>query len=356
MATAEELTRSLGKDATRPQTQEGESLSLRLRRIERLKQPGPCLTVLLSMGLPLLLLGCDGHAPSLPSDQSVGVLQDIRSHSAPFIRSAKIVPSPLTRNAPIEVQVEADASNLVPVTFHYQWIVNGILVPGETSRTFDPSRLKLGDRVSADIIPFTATGQGAPYHVAESIIRNSLPILRAIAIQPNEATIDTLLEVHADVDDVDHDLVSLTYRWRCNDRIVKEGEEAVLDLTGCRVGDHVTVEAVPADLEGVGRSVRSEAVIIENSPPTVTAPPPPMTNLERYEYVVHAKDADGDPLQFRLSAAPSGMTIDQNSGRIVWIIPPGTSGKHTAKIVVEDNRGGSTIQDIELILSPAAGS
>ncbi|HWF61784.1 MAG TPA: Ig-like domain-containing protein [Nitrospira sp.] len=355
MATAEELTRFLEEGRARFPVSEGESLSLRPKQKEKTEQPGPCSALALSIGLLLFLQGCEGSTPNVPSDQS-SQSRDNSSRSGVFIRSAKIVPIPLARSTPLEVQVEADSPSLLPVTFHYQWIVNGVLVAGETSRTFDPSRLKLGDRVSADIIPFTATGQGAPYHVAESIIRNSLPILRAIAIQPNEATIDTLLEVHADVDDVDHDLVSFTYRWRCNDRIVKEGEEAVLDLTGCRVGDHVTVEAVPADLEGVGRSVRSEAVIIENSPPTVTAPPPPMTNLERYEYVVHAKDADGDPLQFRLSAAPSGMTIDQNSGRIVWIIPPGTSGKHTAKIVVEDNRGGSTIQDIELILSPAAGS
>jgi len=303
----------------------------------------------------LFLPGCEGNAPSVSSDKPTYDSQDLRSRNDILIHSAKIVPSPLSRNAPLEVQVETDASSLLPVTVHYQWIVNGIPVSGETNRTLDPSRLKLGDQVGVDLIPVTARGEGALYHVAESRVLNSLPIVRTVAIRQNEARIDTRLEAHADTEDVDHNLVQLTYRWRCNDRIVKEGEEPVLDLMGCRVGEQVTVEAIPADLEGVGQAVRSEAVVIENSPPTVTAPPPPMTNLERYEYVVQAKDADGDPLQFSLGGAPSGMTIDKNNGRIVWVIPPGTSGKHAAKIIVQDNRGGSAIQDIELILFPATG-
>lgn len=356
MAATEKLMRASANALSHPSTEKGESRSPRSRRNERRQQPGSCAGRLLGISLLLLYSGCDGNIPNLSADQRAVESRDNQSLGRPSIRSAKIIPSPLSRNTPLEVQVEVDTLNLLPVTFQYQWNVNGIPMHGETSRTFDPSRLKLGDRVSVDLIPVTVRGQGALYHVAESIVRNSLPMVRTVAIRQNEATINTRLEAHVDVVDVDHDLVRLTYRWRCNDRIVKEGEEAVLDPVGCHVGDQVTVEALPADLEEVGRGVRSEAVIIENSPPTVTAPPPPMANLNRYEYSVQAKDADGDPLRFSLAEGPAGMTIDKDSGRIVWVIPPGTSGKHAAKIVVEDNRGGSAIQDIELILSPAAGS
>ncbi len=355
MAATAKLRECLEEGLARPLVLEGERQSFRSKQRETQEQLASCLVFLLSTGLPLLLPGCEGNAQNLSFDQT-SQSRDNQSRSGPVILSAKIVPNPLTKNAPLEVHVEANASNLVPVTFQYQWIVNGVPVDGATSRTFDPLRLKLGDRVSVAITPLTVSGQGAPYHVAESTIRNSLPILRTVVIRQKEARITTRLDAEVDVVDVDQDLVHLTYTWRCNDRIVKEGEEAVLTLTGCRRGEYVTVEAVPADLEGVGQSLRSEAVIIENSPPTVTAPPPPMTNLERYEYLVQARDVDGDPLKFWLSVAPPGMTIDQDRGRILWVIPPGTSGKHTAKIVVEDSHGGSAIQEIELILSPAAGS
>jgi translation initiation factor IF-1 len=306
--------------------------------------------MVMSMGLSSLLVGCDGSKPGLPSNQSVGDSRDDTPRTGPIIRSARILPTPLTRAVPVEAQVEAEAPNLGPVTIQYQWLVNGAPVVGETSRTFDPAQLNLGDRVSLNLTPIAAGGQGPSFHVEDEIIQKAPPVIKTIAIQPSEVRVNTPLQAYVEVVDVDHDLVRITFRWQRNNQVVKESEEGVLSSGEFRAGDVIVVEATPADPDGTGKTVRSEPVTILNSPPIVTTTPPPPTNLESYEYAVHAVDPDGDPMRFNLAAAPSGMTINESSGRIVWRIPSGLKGTHTAKIVVEDGQGGSVRQDIQLTL------
>jgi hypothetical protein len=340
--------------AAHPQAQEGEPLSPWLGVKERSRRSRAGVRAIIGIAAAIALAGCERNAPSQSAHQPAGDSRYDGSRNSPTVRSAKIHPWPPTRNVPLEVSVEADAPNMVPISFQYQWNINGAPVAGETNRTLDSSRLKRGDRVSVDIIPVSASGQGNRYHVGEETVQNAPPVVRTIGIQPIDPRINDSLRAEVEAVDADHDLVHVTYRWHCNDRLVKESEEPFLSLTGYRAGDRFMVEAIPADREGIGQPVFSEPVLIQNSPPTVTAPPPPLKNLERYEYTVQAMDPDADPLRFSLVEAPVGMTIERTSGRVVWEIPPGASGTHKAKILVEDDHGGSVIQNIDLTLVAGA--
>lgn len=334
----------------------GELPSPRRRREGRLKEADVFTVMMLRIGLALLIAGCDGSKPAVPSHELAGTFPDSQPRAGPVIHSAAIIPTPVTRNGPLKVYVEDKAQHQSPVTILYQWIVNDAPVPGATNPTFPATQLKRGDRVQVDLIPFDVTGQGAPYHVAAETVGNSPPVIKAIAVEPTDVRVNTSLQAHADVVDVDFDRVQVTFRWWRNNQVVKEGDDAVLDTAGFRAGDVIVVEATPADPEGAGQTVRSEPVMIQNSPPTVTTTPPPPTNLERYEYAVRATDPDGDPIRFSLVSAPLGMTIGENSGLIIWRIPPGLKGTHNAQIAIEDNRGGSAVQNIELTLPAPAES
>jgi hypothetical protein len=63
-----------------------------------------------------------------------------------------------------------------------------------------------------------------------------------------------------------------------------------------------------------------------------------------YVYDVNATDADLDTLRYSLATAPSGMTIDANTGVISWTPASTQLGLHNVAVHVSDVRGGSAEQ------------
>jgi RHS repeat-associated protein len=74
-----------------------------------------------------------------------------------------------------------------------------------------------------------------------------------------------------------------------------------------------------------------------------------VTARNPYHYDVRASDPDGDPLTFRLAAAPDGMAIDRN-GRITWTTAAADVGSHHVEVIVEDGRGGSAAQPFDVVV------
>lgn len=65
-----------------------------------------------------------------------------------------------------------------------------------------------------------------------------------------------------------------------------------------------------------------------------------------YNYDVRATDPNANPLKFRLTNGPSGMTIDPFSGLIHWI--PGSTGTYRVTLEVTDARGGTASQGFDV--------
>ncbi len=77
------------------------------------------------------------------------------------------------------------------------------------------------------------------------------------------------------------------------------------------------------------------------------------TQNSAYSYDVEAADLDsGDKLVFSLEAAPSGMTIDANTGVISWT--PGQSGTFSVTAKVKDAAGASDTQTFSIVIADAA--
>ncbi len=83
---------------------------------------------------------------------------------------------------------------------------------------------------------------------------------------------------------------------------------------------------------------------INRAPAITTVPDVEALAGRPYAYDVDAADPDGDPLTYRLTAGPAGMTIDAATGRIAWTPASAELGTRDVAVRVEDGRGGSAEQ------------
>ena len=93
----------------------------------------------------------------------------------------------------------------------------------------------------------------------------------------------------------------------------------------------------------------------QNTPPQITSVPDIEALTDKqYVYLVTAIDANNDTLKYRLTEAPAGMTIGEETGRIAWTPTVAQIGNHQVVVQVNDVLGGTAIQTyaVSLIASP----
>lgn len=90
-----------------------------------------------------------------------------------------------------------------------------------------------------------------------------------------------------------------------------------------------------------------------DTPPVIrSGPPVSAVPDEVYVYQVDASDADpNDNLSFSLTAAPSGMVINQSSGQITWTPTQQQVGSHFVKVRVSDRIGRFATQAYRINVS-----
>jgi len=315
--------------------------------LSRLKKVSAILASLL-----FALNGCGSEA-GLPSP---GNSEQIQGNHLPVVLTATILPVPLTLNGSISVQISAEDPDRDAISFQHRWFVNDMPVPGQSQPSLGSEFLKRGDHVSVEVTPSDGKGQGAAYKSKSFIVENTPPIVRSVQLTPLPVHAGQRLQAKPEALDFDHDAIHYIFRWLRNGAEVQEGEADVLETKGFVPRDLIVAEVIPVDPFSKGKAYRSDAIAIDNSPPTIISTPSSPTTLERYEYAVQAIDPDGDRLSFSLRAEPPGMTIDHVSGLLIWRITPGTSGMHHAQIIVEDGQGGTTTQEINLTLPTPVSS
>jgi len=294
----------------------------------------------------LIAGGCTGES------SREGVAGSVLSgNHSPVVREATIVPTPVVLDAPISVQIHADDQDRDALTFHYQWMANGRPLDGQTAPTLPVSFLKQGSTVSVEIVPDDGKTRGALYRTAAATVVNTPPIISSLSVRPQPAKPGDKLEVLVEADDPDHDLFELSFRWWRNGTVVQEGDEAVLDTTGYSRRDVVTVEATSWDRTAKGKPMKSDPLMLGNSPPTIMSTPSTPGGMERYEYVVQAIDPEGDHIRYRLETAPPGMTIEADTGHIVWQAAPDLTGTYKVRVVAEDTQGGTAFQEFDVTLA-----
>jgi Putative Ig domain len=270
------------------------------------------------------------------------------NNHAPVVKSVAILPSPLVLSEPLTVLVEAQDSDLNTINFRYRWLANGTIITGQTRESLPPELLKRGDQVIVEVTPFDGVAEGAPFRSASVPVMNTAPILSRLSVEIDHEAQGGRLLAKVDVVDPDNDPVSLVYRWRKDEKVLKEGEDNTLPITGLTAKDLIQVDVTASDGNTDGAATLSGQFTMSNSSPTITSKPSLSPNGNVFEYLVQASDPDGDPITYGLEVSPPGMTIDEKTGRVHWMVTPEAKGSYRIKVVAKDSQGGFASQEFDL--------
>jgi hypothetical protein len=295
-----------------------------------------------------LLAACARSGAGDGADAGTSSAAQAQQDAVPIIRTAAIMPDPITLAHVISVDVQAAIEGRVSPTFAYQWIVNGHRLPGQTRPTLDAGLLKRGDHVSVEVTPAAGGRLGAPFRTAESLVGNTPPVVSRVQIEPAIARRGDRLRAVVEAADPDHDEVRYRYRWMRNQRLEWETDEPVLETDRFQRGDLILLEVTPSDSLSRGKPAISDLLVLGNSPPQITSTPPLIIDPAKYQYPVTAVDADGDSLSYTLAQGPPGMHIDRLTGQLLWPKPAVSPPAYRVRLLVDDGHDGQAFQEFEL--------
>ncbi|MCP4233461.1 MAG: trypsin-like serine protease [Aestuariibacter sp.] len=94
-----------------------------------------------------------------------------------------------------------------------------------------------------------------------------------------------------------------------------------------------------------------------NNPPVIVYEALPITpTYTPYQYTVVGHDPDQDNLQYSLTSAPEGMTIDSQSGEIQWTPTVDQVGVRSVAVIVTDTGGLQAYQSFEVTVFDPTGN
>jgi len=275
-----------------------------------------------------------------------------KANLPPVISSVTISPGNPNKESNLSLSVQSQNPSRGPVTFRYQWIKNDEGIPGENEAMLKSGNFKKGDLIRAKVTPSNGKTDGSPVSSPPVKILNSPPVIQEVWIEPKVARVTDPLKAVAKGSDPDGDSINYVYKWEKNGVVLSGENTDTLEPNRFKKRDSITVTVTPTDGEASGKPKKSEAVIILNSPPTITSSPPTTPEGRIYTYRVTANDPDNDPIVFSLKTAPKGMEIDKETGLIRWRIEKPDQGPQLIEIEASDPEGAKCFQRFTLSFEP----
>ena len=192
--------------------------------------------------------------------------------------------------------------------------------------------------------------------VEEEEVLNQPPQIVSFEFEKNEYVQGAEVRVNYETFDPDGDAVREEIFWNINGRELIAEKGKVLRKRTLKRGDKVIATLVARDASS-NESTEAQQTIettIENSPPQWVRDPRGIKELDGY--TVQAMDPDGDPITYRLSGEPEGMSISQR-GRLSY---KGSTtergGTYTISIIAEDPEKDSVQWSFSIELSPGSNA
>ena len=113
--------------------------------------------------------------------------------------------------------------------------------------------------------------------------------------------------------------IQYDYHWYVNGEEQTE-ESNIFDITKLSKGAEVHCIVYPTLMDVELKALRTEKILIPNSPPIIKANPIEKFSIPgKFNYQINAEDPDGDDLTYSLvSPLDKGIYIDANTGNLVW--------------------------------------
>jgi YD repeat-containing protein len=119
--------------------------------------------------------------------------------------------------------------------------------------------------------------------------------------------------------------------------------------TASQIGDQAIAIRVTDSYGGYSVQEYTLKVNAINSAPNILSTPITKAGQgQLYTYDVVATDAENDAIHYSLISAPTGMTIDADTGRIAWTPSLSTTGSYNVQVQATDSRGVFNTQTYKL--------
>ena len=242
------------------------------------------------------------------------------------------------------------------LTYQYQWLVNGVPVPGATGPTFSVAgHVQLNDRVDVDVRASDGKGGTSPAARGGQVITstNATPIDGTVALTPAEPrTNQTLTATPSGFQDPDGDALTYVYKWSRNGTVITGATASTLDLSqagnGDR-GDEIKVEVKARDPLGHLSDGVTQTTTVATTDPTAgtvsVRPTDPATNDTVSAVVSGFADIDGDALTYQYQWSRNGTEIPDATGRSLNLAAQGNGSagdQLTVVVRAVDGHGGQS--------------
>lgn len=302
--------------------------------------------------VPLFLLGCNDQSTVLGN--SGNAAGNVASQTLDTIRHAEIIPIPLTLEGPVTVRISTESVQSKESMFRFRWLVNDRQIAVTDEGQLSPDLLKRNDKVRVEVRTIAGNREGIPYTTEPAVVVNTPPLVKTATFNPAQPQPGDKIQLKFEAFDPDQDEIRLKIKWWRNERLVSEGEDPVLDTTGFSRGDRIVASITVWDAQAQGTEFFSQPHLLANSSPHFLEPGTPRMVNRHMEHTVGAVDPENDPLSFSLENPPAGMTIDEKTGRIDWLVPADMKGRYRTKVVVKDDHEGWASQELEITVPPAS--
>ncbi len=263
-------------------------------------------------------------------------------------------PGPATAGSPYQYQVVANDPDGDPITFSLTSPLTGMAInPTSGLFTWTPTTAQEG----SELITIVASdGRGGTYtqsfHLTvdpPGTAPNDPPSISSTPTGPAVAGLPYQYQVVAT--DPDGDPLHYTLTSPPSGMAINPTTGLLTwTPTTAQVGT-AQVTIVVDDGRGLSQSQSFPLTVVSgqtNSPPVITSTPGTSVQLgATYRYLVVASDANGDPLNYSLDVAPSGMSISAN-GLVTWQPTATEFGLNQVQIRVDNGRGGAVTQSFSI--------
>lgn len=186
-------------------------------------------------------------------------------NTPPSVRTVRIDPGApvITEDLVCRYAVAPDPDG-DEVTVGLAWTVDGEAAgEGESLAT----GYRKGQSVAVVATPNDGAEPGEPLASEPVEIRNSVPVVAAVSLGPEDVRTDGTLTAEAAATDADGDPVDLVWSWSVNGKTV-DHDDGSLGGDAFGRGDRVKATVTPHDGEAAGEPITTHQVTVQNSAPT----------------------------------------------------------------------------------------
>lgn len=299
----------------------------------------------------------------------------INLNAPPTAPSLSISPNPAytTENITVVPSGSLDLDG-DPISYQYQWYLNGVLSTASSSDTLPATSTVKNDTWEVVVTPVDLLTQGPGSSTTVDVI-NSPPTVDTINVLPYQPTNRDSLFCSGSATDPDFgDALSLSYQWENVNTGVQlsTNDSMTLDTSSASVGDEIRCTITATDPDGATGST-SASLTVDNTDPALSSVLIIPTNPNKESTVTCSattSDPDGDPVSLSYEWSTNGnvigasQSLDLSQTSILRNAPltctvtadDGNNGSATDATTTTINNAAPSLQSVDILVNGVAQS